>query len=208
MYQVIDIKGKAPPTAFANGVMDAVDDGVKVINYSAGGPYSPIYSPAIQYAKDHNVLIIISAGINNLGSVDYPAALSTQFDNIIAVSATNVIDQIANFSSIGNEVTIAAPGDQIYSTILLGLTYGGGHNGTSFSAPYVTGVASLMYSVNSNLLPPQVKDILEKTTLDIGDYGKDNYFGYGRLDAYRAVKSTQILNTYPGSKFITSSKSS
>ena len=65
-----------------------------------------------------------------------------------------------------------------------------------------------MYSVNGNLLPAQVKDILEKTALDIGDYGKDDYFGYGRLDAYRAVKATQILATYPGSKFITSSKSS
>lgn len=220
MYQVFTANNQGDPQYFADGVYDAVDDGVRVINYSGGGSYSSIADEAIQYARDNNVLVVCSAGNTYLGSVKYPAALSSQYDNLIAVSATDNNDQIADFSSIGNEVTVSAPGDNIYSTTpnyssfylhdnspYLNINYDQ-NDGTSFAAPYVTGVASLIYAINDDLSPAQVRDILEKTALDKGDYGKDDYFGYGRLNAYRAVRATQILTLYSEAEFVTDSKSS
>lgn len=223
MYQVFDSTGHGDPEYLSNGIQDAVDNGARVINYSGSGPdYSALEESAIQYALNHNpsVLIICAAGNTDLGSVRYPAALAPLYNNLIAVSATDNNDNIASFSAIGSQVTISAPGSQIYSTTpnyssfylydnypYLSTNYDY-YDGTSFSTPYVTGVASLMYSVNPNLSAAQVKDILIKTSLDKGNYGKDDYFGYGRLNAYRAVKATQILTTYPNATFITSSKSS
>ena len=111
MYQVFDKYNNGESEDFYTGVLHAVDNGVKVINFSGGTLIeSSFHKPAIQYALDNDVLVICAAGNNNLEFVIWPAALSLQYDNLIAVSSTDYYDLIADFSSIGNEVTIAAPG--------------------------------------------------------------------------------------------------
>ncbi len=60
--------------------------------------------------------------------------------------------------------------------------------GTSAAAPQVAGVAALMLSVNPNLTEAEVRTILQQTATDMGTAGFDNTYGYGRLNAYRAVE--------------------
>ncbi|MEM2696000.1 MAG: Ig-like domain-containing protein, partial [Thermoproteota archaeon] len=96
-------------------------------------------------------------------------------------------DTLASFSSYGPYVDLSAPGVSIYTTIR-----GGGYgsvSGTSFSAPIVAGVAALIFSVNPSLTPADVERILESTAVDLGDSGYDVYYGWGRVNAYEALKA-------------------
>jgi len=64
------------------------------------------------------------------------------------------------------------------------------------AAPHVTGIAGLLLSVNPNLTPSQIRNIIQQTAEDKGATGFDNYYGYGRVNAYKALKYT--LENYGG----------
>ena len=152
---------------FYESVEAAVDYGAKVINYSAGGRSQSEYDTyAIEYALDHDVLIVASAGNETDHKILYPAKLANQYDNLIAVSALTDEDKAWPSSSVGSEITLSAPGKNIVSSTpnysfyepwQLNYAY---VSGTSMSAPYVAGVASLVFSINSNYTAAQVKQIL------------------------------------------------
>ncbi len=174
----------------AAGIDWCVSKNVKVINMSLGGP---IDNTALREAcanayNSHNVLIIASAGNDNGSSctsetVGYPAL----YDSVIAISATTSSDSIASFSSRGSKVELSAPGDSIRST-----TVNNGYgckSGTSMSAPFVTGTAALLFSVNPNLTNVQVRQILQQTSIDKGTPGRDGCYGYGRIDSMNAIQN-------------------
>ena len=99
----------------------------------------------------------------------------------MAVSATNSNDGLASFSSVGPEVELAAPGASVLST-----WKDGGYNtisGTSMATPHVSGVAALTWEANSLLTNVEVRALLQSTADDLGAVGKDDYFGYGLVDA-------------------------
>jgi subtilisin family serine protease len=62
-------------------------------------------------------------------------------------------------------------------------------NGTSGSAPIVSGVAGLILSLNPSLTAAEVQDILQNTADDVNGGGYDVDMGYGRVNAYRAVQA-------------------
>lgn len=63
------------------------------------------------------------------------------------------------------------------------------YSGTSMACPHVAGVAALIYAVaNSNITPQEVSDILFDTAQDLGTTGRDDYFGYGLVDAFAAMQ--------------------
>jgi hypothetical protein len=67
---------------------------------------------------------------------------------------------------------------------------GGGYGagvGTSFSAPIVAAVAALVISANPNLTGLQIQDVLKQSARDLGAPGWDSSYGWGRVDAYKAV---------------------
>ena len=104
---------------------------------------------------------------------------------MVAVSATTSSDTLASFSNYGDWIDISAPGTYILTT-----TRGGGYgnwNGTSFSSPITAGVAALILSANPSLTNAQVVDILTQNADDLGSTGFDNYFGYGRVNAFQSV---------------------
>ena len=131
-------------------------------------------------------MTVIAASGNSNTSVAYPANNS----NVISVGATDQNDYKAPFSNYGSNLTIAAPGVGIYST-QLNNTYNSS-DGTSFASPIVSGVVALMLSINPSMTPAQIKDALITTADKVGGYnyinGRSNELGYGRLNAYAAVK--------------------
>ncbi|MGB3262208.1 S8 family serine peptidase [Paenisporosarcina sp.] len=168
----------------AQAIIYAADHHADIINLSLGGTYNYAMDYATQYAKAKDVLIIAAAGNDNSYKLSFPAA----FDGVIGVSATDSNDEITEFSNYGGYIDLAAPGKGIFSS-LSGSKYGA-MNGTSMAAPVVSGVAALVLSKNPLLTSDQLEKILTKSSVDLYDRGWDDYYGYGRVDAYRALQFT------------------
>lgn len=173
----------------AQGITHAADAGADVISMSLGGyGYSSLVEDACQYAWNKGCIIVGAAGNDNTSTLHYPAA----YDTVIAVSATNKYDEKASYSNYGDWIELSAPGgdgadyyDWILSTYLdNGYAWA---YGTSMAAPHVSGLAGLVWSYESSLTNQQLRVHLRNTADDLGAPGKDPYFGYGRINAYRAL---------------------
>lgn len=104
-------------------------------------------------------------------------------DHIMVVGSCNESYELSSFSNRGDAVDIVAPGENIYSTIL-GNEYAY-FSGTSMATPFVSGTAALLYSLDSSLTAPEVKEILiESSSKTISD----SVFTYPLLDAGAAAK--------------------
>jgi murein DD-endopeptidase MepM/ murein hydrolase activator NlpD len=175
--KVLDDKGFGTYADVAAGIVYAVDNGADVVHMSLGGTsYSRILSEAVQYAFDHGVVVVASAGNNAAQQKFYPAA----FANVIGVGASDQTDALWFRSNTGSHVDIVAPGVDILS-LTLGYDYAL-YTGTSMSAAFVTGAVALYRSHETEKTPAQVAEALSQSVVDLGDPGKDESFGYGRLD--------------------------
>jgi len=146
----------------ADGIQYAINNGANIINFSAGGKgYSGTEYSAIKDARDAGLLFVAAAGNdaydNDRADPEYPA--SYDLENIISVAATDHNDALASFSNYGaTSVDVGAPGDDIYST-RPNNTYAIG-DGTSFAAPFATGLAGLIWHNNTILTYSQVKGVI------------------------------------------------
>ncbi len=139
------------------------DFGINIVasNHSwSGAEYSQILDDLIAESIDLGILFITSAGNDgqdNDASPTYPAAYN--HDGVITVAATDRQGNLAEFSRYGaTTVDLAAPGDAILSTEPGG-TYGM-RNGTSMSAPFVTGAVALVKSLYPGASPAEVKSAI------------------------------------------------
>lgn len=186
--RVLDASGSGSYSAIANGITYAADHGAKIINLSLGGTTSSTtLQNAVNYAWSKGCVIVAAAGNSGSSSPEYPAACT----NVIAVSATDSNDARPSWSNYGSYVDISAPGTNICT--LYGSNQYANWNGTSFSTPVVSGVLALMASTNGNLNNSALVTALLNNTDDIGTAGYDAYFGYGRVNAYKAVSAAKAL---------------
>jgi subtilisin family serine protease len=187
--KVLGSRGQGDDATIAQGIRWAVDQGVRIISMSLGGPEdTQVIRDAVAYAHDRNVLIIAASGNGQAegNQPNYPAAYPT----VLAVSATNSTDGVTGFSTTGSFVDIAAPGVGLWSTIWSpreGNTYGV-ENGTSASCPHVAGAAALALTLRPDLSADQLAEVLEAAADDQGAPGKDPEYGYGRLNLLRTVQ--------------------
>ncbi len=183
--KILDKDGGGAISDFAKGIRWAVDHGAKVLNISAGIEYPPrAMGDAVHYATGHGVTVVASAGNTPDGAERWPAA----YDDVIAVSANDQNGVAADFASYGNFLDLIAPGVNILSTVWINgrLTYAWG-DGTSAAAPFVSGAAGLLLSINPNLTPLQVKAALQDSADDMGPPGWDPHYGWGRVNVARAL---------------------
>jgi subtilisin family serine protease len=165
----------------------AASHGAQVVNMSFAGPKDPLVERGIAAAATKGMVLVAASG--NAGPKSpplYPAANP----NVIAVSATDAHDRLFPASNRGGHIAVAAPGVDIFLPAPDGkyqMT-----SGTSFSAAYISGLAALMMERNPQLSPVEVRAILIKTARDLGLPGRDDLFGAGEADAYRAV--TAVLD--------------
>ena len=104
---------------------------------------------------------------------------------MISVSATTQKDRISGYSNYGKNIDLAAPGDEILSTFPYKSF--GYMSGTSMAAPIVSGVAALVWGNKPSLTNTQVEQRLFSTADDVGKKGRDDLYGYGRINANQAV---------------------
>jgi hypothetical protein len=177
--------GFSTDSVIVQSLIYAADHGARVANISYGSmTSSPAIRSAAQYMKDKNGLVVVGAGnTSNLESYSATTAM-------IPVAATDESDAKASFSSYGDFVALSAPGKSIYTT------WSGNQYwsvaGTSFSSPIVAGVIALMMAANPSLSSAEIENLLFSTAVDLGITGRDPYFGYGRVDAAKAVQTAKL----------------
>jgi len=181
-----------PSSELAQGIVWASENGARVINVSYSGVYDPTIQDAAEQARRNGSITIFSAGNNtqdlySLCVADFGAAICDQvtIPDVLVVGATTNVDAIAAFSNFGNLVDMVAPGQGI-RTVGIGGVYSD-VNGTSFSAPIVSGAAALLLSLRPSLSPQDLQHYLLQSSLDLGAAGKDATFGVGRLQIDEAL---------------------
>ncbi len=220
--KVVGPNGSISLEAEARAIRWAVDQGARVINLSLGGPrdplnperdtFSALEQAAIDYATRKGVLVVAATGNCQAACpykyASYPAALP----HVLGVSALNQNGATPGFSNrdaLYND--IGAPGRGIVSTFPLELTdpscaepgystcatvedYRRGE-GTSFAAPLVTAAAAQLFAQRPELTSSQVAAVLERSSTDVQDPGRDRQSGWGRLDV--AAASAALAGELP-----------
>ncbi len=182
----------------------AADNDADIISMSLGtSNYIESFEDAVNYAYDKGVFVCASAGNDDTSTKRYPAG----FDNVTAVAATDCNDSRMEYfyeklgiwviSNYGEWVDVAAPGQEIYSTMptydCWWSSYGFSKNyenlsGTSMAAPRVAGLAALLLSKNPLYSPNHLKAIIcDEDNVD--PYDSIYYIGTGRINAYKALNA-------------------
>ncbi|MEV4943730.1 type VII secretion-associated serine protease mycosin [Streptomyces zaomyceticus] len=182
-----DEKNSGKADTMAQAIKWAVDKGAHVINISQDTTQrldsDSDMAKAVAHAIKNDVVVVASAGNDGMDGAlktTYPAA----FPGVLAVASSDRNNERAAFSQAGTFVGVAAPGVDIVSTVP-----GGGQcvdNGTSFSAPYVAGVAALLRAEHKDWTAAQIVARIEQTAVRAVN-GRDNYVGWGVVDPVRAL---------------------
>ena len=165
------------------GIEWAVNNDMQIISMSWNTSDSQSLHDYMDMSYDRGLLLVAASGnLNN--KVAYPAA----YDSIIAVAAIYNNNIRYDFSGVGEEVELSAPGVGINST-WSGNSYAL-KSGTSMATAHVSGVSALVWSKNPRLTNTEVRQILQSSALDLDQTGRDIYYGYGLVDAYSALSLT------------------
>ena len=203
----------------AAAIVYAVDHGAKIINLSLGGVgASELEERAIEYAAEHDVLLVAAAG-NEYASgnpIEYPAAAlqppgsNGQGGVGLSVAASTMAGSRASFSNTGSHISLAAPGENVFGAIAAGSSrmwwprsrLPGSHaglygwsSGTSFATPEVAGAAALVWAANPALTAEQVAAILKSTAF--GGTRWNPRLGFGVIDVAAAVAAARGQQVAP-----------
>jgi subtilisin family serine protease len=173
-----------------NALAWGVSEGARISSHSYGSA-SGFSTTALedQFINTYNQgMVHFAATGNHAPPMNYPA----KFESVNAVSSLDSDGLLAGSSSYGPEVSVCAPGVNAITTDRTGLdgNVDGDYyvtSGSSHAAPYAAGVAALILSVEPSLTPAEVEAKLHCSARDIGEPGLDTLYGYGMVNAYRAV---------------------
>ena len=218
--RVLDSQGEGDTYSIARGINYAVRHKARVINLSLEFNSSvrasqiPDLLAALRNARRKGVLVVGAAGNQAETTVAYPARAR----DVLAVSATTIRGCLAEYSNIGSDVDLAAPGggrdavlsdnaydantcrpelsgpfiyQQTFTSSVRNFGLPRGYEGTSMAAPHVSGVAALVIAsqrLGSEPTPAQLTRHIQLTARDLGAPGVDTRYGAGLLDAAAALR--------------------
>lgn len=201
ILKALDSNNAGSYSIWASAIYYAVDNGARVINLSLEGHgSSSALEAAITYAYNHNVLPVACMGNFNSAVPSYPAACTHAF----GVGSVNSNDtrthpffwDPSSGSDWGSDIKVVAPGNYIYglnhqSNTADNIYWGG----TSQATPHVVGLAALLLAQMPGRTVDSLEAIIERTADDqVGNpsedtKGWDQYYGYGRINAYKALRA-------------------
>ncbi|MFY0543625.1 S8 family serine peptidase [Brevibacillus sp. H7] len=199
--KVLDERGWGTTLSIAAGVDKAVEMGADIINMSLGGPgRSKLLEESIKNATDKGVLVVVASG-NEFDNAEgyWPAGYAEP----MTVASVNSELESSEFSNFGSPVDIAAPGEEVLSTVLYNdYEY---YDGTSMATPHVAGVAALVKLAHPEWGAQEIRAALENTARDLDRPGYDAATGHGLVQAapalsYMQEQVVQIVTPSTGSQ--------
>lgn len=206
--KVLDASGSGTLGQLVDGIYYASgknnENKADVISMSLGFPpyvtatmLAPLF-PALDYADSQGIVIVAAAGNDGVSKIGYPAA----YDKCIAVGATRYDGTRSYYSNYGSALDIMAPGGDTrvdqnkdgYGDGILQNTFDPKtgifsyyfYQGTSMATPHVSGVAALLIA-DGVTGPENVRKAMHSTAKDMGTPGWDSGYGWGIVDAYKAL---------------------
>lgn len=183
MMRITDDDGFATLSALTLAARRAAEIGDRVINISFSGATTQSAATTGSYVRSLGSLLFWAAG-NSTAEM-----MGDREDDLIIVGATGQTDHKARFSNYGPKVDLFAPGMGIPTTHRSGDAAYFSTAGTSIASPIAAGVAALIWSQEPTLTPGDVEGILRSSARNLGSPGVDDIYGYGRVDAARAIAS-------------------
>jgi hypothetical protein len=175
--QVLSADGSGDTFTLAQGIVEAVDCGARIVNLSLG-THSDCFllEQAVEYAQQKGAIVVAAVGNDGLEGVVYPA----RYNGVVAVTAVDAAGKHLFFANHGSEVALAAPG--------LGVTAAApkegsvSFSGTSAAVPFVSGALAALLSQNPQMTLGEAVEVLCKYSNDAGAPGKDSETGNGILN--------------------------
>jgi subtilisin family serine protease len=183
-----DLSGELTDADAIRGIETAAQAGPSVINLSFGSPEPDIALQNEIYSVFRRGSVVVAASGNSRDEgnpINFPANMS----HVLTVAATDRLDHTAVFSSSSSGVDLAAPGVEIEAAVPFGFNANGYQslNGTSFSAPIVSGATAWVWTARPDLKNTQVFDLMRWSSRDVGVPGFDEDTGFGILDIPAAL---------------------
>jgi subtilisin family serine protease len=188
----------------AQGIVFAADAGAHVIsmsliNYPVG---SPLLEDALQYARGAGAVLIACAGNGGIGDADLSGPGASPLT--ISVGATTDDDERATFSGTGNALDLVAPGFLVRTVLWdSALDTSSTFSGCSAATPIVSGIATLLLSIDPSLSHEAIREILTESAEDLvgppaeDSSGGDDFFGHGRVNLQGALLSVEVAEPVP-----------
>jgi len=197
-----------------SGTIPSVKADIINMSIQGYGSFSQADQAVYTQVRNAGVIIIACSGNKNKFTTSYPGS----YDGVVSVASVDMEKNRAPYSNFHTTVDVAAPGgdssvdrngdgyqdgvlstggDDSSGTIRMNYRF---MQGTSMASPHMAGVVALMEAVSPGDLTPQMLDdllISGKITEDIGTAGRDNEFGYGLINAYKAVLEAKGTATAP-----------
>ncbi|ACG71487.1 peptidase S8 and S53 subtilisin kexin sedolisin [Anaeromyxobacter sp. K] len=204
-YDIVQAVSYAAGLANDSGTVPATRAAVVNLSLGCQGCFSSTEQAVYTAARNAGVIVVAAAGNEASSAPGYPAA----YAGVLSVSAVDMKGAKAPYSNTGSTVDLAAPGgntavdldgngyaDGVLSTLVKDTTgtrepIYAFYQGTSMAAPHVAGVMALMKSVCPSLAPAAIDQLLQagQLTRDLGPAGRDDTFGWGLVDALKAVQA-------------------
>ncbi|MBD3332248.1 S8 family serine peptidase [candidate division GN15 bacterium] len=174
-------------------IISAKLQGAQVINMSfSTTQLSPTLNAALNSGGANQSLMVASAGNDSAQITTYPAAHNL----VMGISAINEGEYVADFSNYGEYIELCAPGVDVYSALPGAESGWGTWSGTSFSTPFVAGVAALALSKDPDRSLQSVRQLMtDAARIELAGgtiVAPDIYYGWGLIDAWETVASLSI----------------
>jgi hypothetical protein len=180
------IQDQCPISEVVNTLEYLRTRGVRVINMSLGsGSDNIVLRQTVQSIWGQGIIMVAAAGNNGTQQQEYPSS----YDEVIGVASVGSTRARSPFSDYGPWVDVAAPGQSIVSTTTNDTV--NAFSGTSMSAPFVSGLAALCFSVNPSLTGDQVRTLIRQNA------APNNFTQYGLIDAQKTMAACQGSSPTP-----------
>lgn len=178
--KVNDANGNGKMKNVEKGIYYAIEHKADVINLSlsADDPNHTltILDEAIETAINQGIVITVAAG-NQQGDTAYRYPANKE--NVITITAIDKRNQIANKANKGAAVDFALPGVLVFAPYKSRMFV---DSGTSLAAPHAAAAAALLKTWDKSLTQDSVMSIFKQYSVDLGDKGFDNTYGWGLIN--------------------------